>query len=262
MERNDIAYLINSSPKYYYLLDLHVGLIKRYASEIKWPIYFATEEPMNKISLMLKEKYNVEILVLEKESSSFLSSRKRALELLPKHIQYVLPMQEDFLLERYIDKECIKESIDILDTQDNIFCIRYMPCPSPHKDNVNYNQKWRYITKKDTYRFCFQASLWKRQECQQWYDAICNEVFKKGILLESKQKELEVNMNIAENHIGQALFSSLFNDKSIIGYIRNHKEPNAVYMSPWPYRPTAVIKGVLQSFAIELALREGYSISI
>ena len=69
-------------------------------------------------------------------------------------------------------------------------------------------------------------------------------------------------MNIAENNIGQELFSSLFNDKTIIGYIRQYKEPNAVYMSPWPYRPTAVIKGVLQPFAIELSLREGYSITI
>ena len=83
MERNDIAYLINSVPKYYYLLDLHIALLHRYASEIKWPIYFATEEPENPISRMLKEKYNFHILVLEKENSSFLSSRKRALELLP-----------------------------------------------------------------------------------------------------------------------------------------------------------------------------------
>jgi hypothetical protein len=260
MERSDIAYLINSVPKYYYLLDIHIGLIRRYASQIKWPIYFATEEPDHPISKLLKEKYNIEILVLEKEYSSFLSSRKRALELLPKHIKYILPMQEDFLLERYIDKESIEESIEILEKDDRVFCIRYMPCPSPHKDNLNYNQKWKYITKKDSYRFCFQASMWKRKECQEWYYAICDEVSGRGIMLESKQKELEVNINIAENHIGQALFTSLFNDKSIIGYIRAHKEPNAVYMSPWPYRPTAVIKGVLQSFAIELALREGYSI--
>uniref|UniRef100_A0A6C0IEC8 Glycosyltransferase n=1 Tax=viral metagenome TaxID=1070528 RepID=A0A6C0IEC8_9ZZZZ len=262
MERNDIAYLINSVAKYYYLLDLHIGLLHRYAYEIKWPIYFATEEPENPICRMLKEKYNIHILVLEKENSSFLSSRKRALELLPSDIKYVFPMQEDFLLERYIDRKSIEESIDILEKDDKVFCIRYMPCPGPHKDNLNYNCKWRHITKKDTYRFCFQASLWKREECYIWYNAICNEVMKRGIISKEKQKELEVNMNIAENSVGQELFSSLFNNKTIIGYIRHHKEPNAVYMSPWPYRPTAVIKGVLQPFAIELAIREGYHISI
>jgi hypothetical protein len=31
-------------------------------------------------------------------------------------------------------------------------------------------------------------------------------------------------------------------------------------MCPWPYRPTAIIKGVLQSFAIELAQREGFKL--
>ena len=108
MERSDIAYLINSCPNYYYILDLHLGLLRRYASCCKWPIYFATEEPEHKVSILLKEKYGVKILVLEKENSSFLTSRKRALELLPENIKYVMPMQEDFLLERYIDIKSIE----------------------------------------------------------------------------------------------------------------------------------------------------------
>jgi hypothetical protein len=256
MERSDIAYLINSYPNYYYILDLHLGLLRRYASSCKWPIYFATEEPEHEVSILLKEKYGVNILVLEKENSSFLTSRKRALELLPENIKYVMPIQEDFLLERYIDIKSIEESIEILDKEEKIFCARYMPCPGPHKDNINYRSKWKHISDKDTYRFCFQASLWKRNECQEWYSAICDEVTKRG------RKELELKMNIAENDIGQSLFLSLFKNKSIIGYIREHKEPNAVYMCPWPYRPTAIIKGVLQSFAIELAQREGFKLSV
>lgn len=255
MERSDIAYLINSYPNYYYILDLHLGLLRRYASSCKWPIYFATEEPEHKISIMLKDKYGVNILILEKENSSFLTSRKRALELLPENIKYVMPMQEDFLLERYIDTNSIEESIKILDEEEKIFCVRYMPCPGPHKDNISYRSKWKHISDKDTYRFCFQASLWKRNECQEWYSAICDEVTKRG------RKELELKMNIAENEIGQSLFLSLFNNKSTIAYIREHKEPNAVYMCPWPYRPTAIIKGVLQPFAIELGQREGFKLS-
>jgi len=256
MERSDIAYLINSYPNYYYILDLHLGLLRRYASSCKWPIYFATEEPEHKVSIMLKEKYGINILILEKENSSFLTSRKRALELLPENIKYVIPMQEDFLLERYIDIKSIEESIEILDQEEKIFCARYMPCPGPHKDNINYRSKWKHISDKDTYRFCFQASLWKRNECQEWYSAICSEVTKRG------RKDLELKMNIAENEIGQTLFLSLFNNKSTIAYIREHKEPNAVYMCPWPYRPTAIIKGVLQPFAIELGQREGFKLSV
>jgi hypothetical protein len=124
MERSDIAYLINSYPNYYYILDLHLGLLRRYASSCKWPIYFATEEPEHEVSIMLKEKYGINILILEKENSSFLTSRKRALELLPENIKYVIPMQEDFLLERYIDTNSIEESIEILDKED-ILCSLY-----------------------------------------------------------------------------------------------------------------------------------------
>ena len=44
MNRQDICILINSTPKYYYLLPLHLTLIRRYAPFLHWPIYFATEE--------------------------------------------------------------------------------------------------------------------------------------------------------------------------------------------------------------------------
>ena len=64
-------------------------------------------------------------------------------------------------------------------------------------------------------------------------------------------------MNIAENSDGQKLYKEIFSNKFTLGYTRAHKNPNAVYMSPWPYRPTAIIKGVLQPFAKELASREG-----
>jgi hypothetical protein len=112
---------------------------------MNWPIYLATEEPEHPMCKLLEEKYNVKLLVLEKMYDSFLNSRKRALELLPESIKYVLPMQEDFLLERYIDLETVKESIEILDSHKNIFCIRYMPCPGPNEKNQNFNEKFRYI---------------------------------------------------------------------------------------------------------------------
>jgi hypothetical protein len=66
-----------------------------------------------------------------------------------------------------------------------------------------------------------------------------------------------VRNNIAENIDGQTLFNNLFNNSFVLGYKRLHSFPNAVYMCPWPYRPTAIIKGVLQPFAKELAEREG-----
>ena len=173
-----------------------------------------------------------------------------------------MPMQEDFLLERFIDEKAIEESFIILENSSLIISIRYMPCPGPKEINSSYNKRWKYIDKQyDTYLFTFQATMWKKNKCLDWYTQIVKAVELKDPLGFDQQLKIEVHDNIAENAEGQRIFSSLFTNKIILGYIRNHKYPNAVYMCPWPYRPTAVIKGVLQPFAIELASREGININ-
>ena len=258
MNKNNIAYLINSTPKYYYILELHLVLLRRYAPNLKWQVYLATEVPDHPMCKLLEEKYDVKLLVLEKENSSFLTSRKRALELLPEEISLVLPMQEDFLLERFIDEETIENSIRYLNGYPTMVSIRYMPCPGPSDKNKIYT-KWLGITQEyDTYGFTFQATLWKRWACQQWYNAITEKVKSFNNSIDSKK--LEVDINIAENTDGQQLYYSTFKDLIQIGWPRAYKASNAVYHCPWPYRPTAIIKGVLQPFAKELAVREGVNI--
>jgi hypothetical protein len=257
MDRQDVAYLLNSTPKYFYILELHVALLRRYAPHCKWPVYFATEYPNDPICKVLKS-YNVNIIALEKENSSFLASRRRALELLPDSIQYVLPMQEDFLLERYIDINAIEDSLNILDNDNDTIAIRYMPCPGPKEINPNVGKFWKLFQQKfDSYLFSFQATMWKKKYCLTYYKIITHEL--DAIAIEDiKRNHIEVKMNIAENSDGQNLYSYIFKDKKTLGYIRAHKYPNAVYMSPWPYRPTAIVKGKLQDFAKELGEREGF----
>jgi len=252
------AYLLNSTPKYYYILELHIVLLKRYSS-LPWPVYLATEEPDHVMCILLKEKYGVNILVLEKENSSFLASRKRALELLPSHIQFVLPMQEDFLLERFVDLEELANARLLLCGDGP--CVRLMPCPGPDASNKDRRPCWKYIT-NDTYKFTFQASLWKRADCLRWYSAIVDEVAKYTFSSEEERNIFEVKYNIAENAIGQALFAKLFAGRQLVGYTRKYKAANAVYHCPWPYRPTAIVKGVLQPFAKELAEREGVKLQL
>ena len=253
MKQNNIAYLINSTPKYYYILELHLVLLRRYAPNLQWQVYLATEEPEHAVCKLLVEKYDVKLLVLEKENSSFLMSRKRALELLPEDIDLVLPMQEDFLLERFIDEDAIENSIRYLNGYPRLISVRYMPCPGPQ--GSRFYTKWLGITQEyDTYGFTFQATLWKRWACQQWYNAITKRL---KAYPDIDSKLLEVDMNIAEAADGQQLYYLLFNENIILGWPRAYKESNAVYHCPWPYRPTAIIKGVLQPFAKELAVREG-----
>ena len=251
------AYLLNSTPKYYYILELHVVLLERYGC--KWPIFLATEEPSHVTCILLKQKYGVTLLTLEKENSSFLSSRKRGLELLPAKYKYVLPMQEDFLLERFIDETAIREASVMLDQGSP--CVRLMPCPGPDESNANYNTNWKII-KNDIYKFSFQATLWNRNDCLRWYSTIVAEVAKQKFVSEEQQNIYEVKTNISENAIGQALFAKLFTGRPLLGYTRKYKAANAVYHCPWPYRPTAIIKGVLQPFAKELAEREGVKLLV
>ena len=258
MNRSDIAYLINSTPKYYYILELHLVLLRRYALNLKWSVFLATEVPEHPICKLLVEKYNVKLLVLEPENTSFLTSRKRALELLPEEITMVFPIQEDFLLERFIDENAIQKYIRFLEEDNLLTSIRLMPCPGPNTNNISYNDLLSITEEHDTYGFTFQATLWKRSCCQDWYNTITQKVKSFNNSIESKR--LEVDINIAENSDGQKLFYKLFKNKIIAGVKRAHKYPNAVYLCPWPYRPTAIVKGVLQPFAKELAEREGVKI--
>jgi hypothetical protein len=169
-------------------------------------------------------------------------------------------MQEDFLLERNIDEDTINYSISYLEEDKNLIAVRYMPCPGPNEKNSTYINNWLKITEaNDTYGFCFQATLWKRDFLQLWYSSIVSKCEEYDSI---DRKRLEVDMNIAENSDGQKLYYTLFRDYIQIGWKRVHKFPNAVYISPWPYRPTGIIRGVLQPFAKELAEREGVKLTI
>ena len=115
MNRTDVAIVVNTCPKYFYLLDACFGLIRRYADECKWPIYLATEVATDPLIVAVTTKHRVQLLPLQKEDSDFLQSRAATMKMLPQQIQYVLPLQEDFLLERVIDAHMLTSAVQLLD---------------------------------------------------------------------------------------------------------------------------------------------------
>lgn len=259
MERTDIAYLINSTPKYYYLLNLHLRLLRRYANTCDWPIFIASEEPNHPILKELVDIFAVRILPLKQSESGFLESRAAAIQKLPPHIQYVLPMQEDFLLERYVDIPSIEISLDILDKNSQAASVRWMPCPGP-VDRTGVVDKFSLVSEKDTYRYTFQATLWRRADIYLWFSRLIeefNQEFPTSMPMKDRMFH-QIRGNYAENQKGQRFFWEWLGDKKHFAWIRVHKAPNGVYMSPWPYRPTAVTNGRLEEWAIEMAKREGY----
>jgi len=263
MDRTDCAYLINTTPKYFYLLPLHITLLHRYAPNLAWPIYIATEAPE---LLPPLGHPRLHILKLSGSDSGFLESRQAATAALPESIQYVFPIQEDFLLEgRPMAKE-IAEAFEYLENYDSV---RLMPCPGPKGPALTSPGPIPALTspgpKSNSFAnldfatemvFTYQATIWKRDPYQIFMNTLLHRLEGKT---QAQKNHIAIKVNIAEGPEGQNILKELSNKH--LSVIRDYPHPNAVYLCPWPYRPTAVVQGVLQPWAIELGDREGFPLA-
>ena len=248
-----LAYLINTTPKYFYLLPLHIALLHRYAPTLGWPIYIATESPE-----LLPPLLDVNIIHLPLEKEGFLDSRSEAVKRLPPHIKYVFPMQEDFLLEGRPIESAIKGGLEILDTYPKISSLRLMPCPGP-KGGQFMDTAWKVLDLNiDSLVFTYQATIWRRGDYTDFIDALIR------VIPPGSQNKLAIKVNIAEIMRGQEILCTLGKSegKLHLAWPREGSHANAVYLCPWPYRPTAVVRGILESWAIDLAKREGFDITV
>jgi hypothetical protein len=259
------AYLVNSTPKYYYLLELHFTLVRRYAPFIKH-LFLATEVPEDSICQRLVKEFGVELIPLKGSEAGFLDSRHHALRqlALSGRFRYVLPMQEDFLLDRVPDLGALEEACSIMELSKNyIASMRLMPCPGPNGPMFESYPLWAGILPTtDTYGFTFQATLWSLDACCDWYRAISNKLeedYPVSKTAPDQRRHIEIRANFAENPDGQKFFWEFFHDRqqTHLGWIRAGTWPNAVYLSPWPYRPTAIVQGNLVPWAAEMGEREG-----
>lgn len=260
MDRQDIAILINSCPKYTYLLEAHFALIRRYAERCKWPVYFATEEhEIVKLQTLCK-RYNVTILPIDRSESDFLESRAAGCRALPPTVQYVLPLQEDFLLERMIDERALVDACLVLDAEPSVASIRLMPCPGPiGRPPWKAGSPWVQLGADDL-QFSYQATIWRRDIFTTYMQGLVLQAKQMNPYLKPLTKEWNqyaVRTNPAETFIGLSLLQGLTSNCVHLCWPRKASWANAVYWSPWPYRPTAIVKGVLEPWAVELVRREG-----
>ena len=250
MYRSDVAYVVNSTPKYYYLLGPHFALLETYAKGLLWPTYIGSEAPE------LLGDLEATCIKLDKADSGFWESRVATVEALPAEIKYVLPMQEDFLLERKVDADELENILEYMDMNPLTQSARLMPCPGP-VSTEEVLRGWSELSERDTYLFVFQATLWRREAYVSYLKAVIREAKKIHVGLdEPSWSKMAVNENLAENIGGRKIFLRVFSGKKHLAWIRSSERPNAVYDSIWPYRPTAVVKGVFQPWAAELLKRE------
>ena len=262
MESKDIAYLINTTPKYFYLLRLHITLLKRYAKYMKWPVYIATEEPNHFFIKEIQTLFpDVSILPLTQEQEGFLDSRAAACSLLPAEIKYVFPIQEDFLLEARPLWGVFEHGLKILDRDSNVQSLRMMPCPGPRGKKTYNGTEWKVLQfGLDDYLFTYQATVWRRSAYQEYMDRLCSYLNSMNLSQKEKNK-IAITDNIAEVKFGQELLVSMDEAALHLAWPREGEHPNAVYLAPWPYRPTAVVRGRLMDWAVDLAARERVELS-
>ena len=266
MDRTDVVILVNSTPNYYYILPFFFTMLRRYAPGLAWGLVLATEFPDDPICKAISAEHKVELLEIPFAAAGFIESRLVALQTLQKRYKYCLPLQDDFILELPMNAAAIKDILTAMDMDTTISSARLMPCPGPaaadavYAADPVYAEGWKILSQaNDTYGFVYQATLWRTEEAVKWFQTVANrlESIAPKATTDSKQRiALEVSWNISENAEGQALFWKTFAAEKHLAWIRQGKQPNAVYLSPFPYRPTAIVKGRLESWASELAARE------
>jgi hypothetical protein len=237
-----------------------VTMLKRYAPSLAWDIVLATEVPNDPICMDLTQRLGVSLLVITE--NGFLESRREALSKLCRDYTFCLPLQDDFLLEMTCDGGALHEAFEFMQADSACVSVRLMPCPGPKMAGG----RWAPLDPSvDTYGFVFQATLWKTEACLKWYQhitAVLESRYPAATTLESKRRNIEIVQNIAENSIGQREFWAWTAKGGYrhIAWVRKGDWPNAVYLSPFPYRPTAIVRGSVEPWVYELALREGITL--
>jgi len=244
--------LINSCPKYNYLAVISAQLIRRYAPDIKWALYMATTSLTEKEEEVLKTLAVHYINQTEEENSDFIASRIHALRFLQNYSS-VLLLQDDFFLDRNPLYDMLNTAVEMI--EKGVSCVRLMPCPGPTGGLVDQRSEWKWI-EDAPYLFSFQAGIWSLP----WLIHFFEEMVKESLLDFPKYKCTKnhywLTVNPCETAIGLSVCKRL--EYKAVGFARAGSWSNAVFLSPWPYRPTAVEKGVLQPWAKEMIKREGF----
>lgn len=264
----NLAILVNSTPAYYYILPFFFGMLRRYSKGMCWTVYLGSEQPDHPVCRELAEKYDVHIIRIPSAYGSFIDSRWFCLQHLEGRHEYVLPLQDDFILERPVWKETINMILGLMDKDADLASVRLMPCPGPVSGDAVYHRDGDAILRtleegKDNYGFTYQATIWRFGALQAWFQLLADHLQKVAPREFTERKErirLEVGVNIAENADGQRMFWALTDARGWrhVAWERAGPWSNAVYLSPFPYRPTAIVRGTLEGWAADLARREGF----
>ena len=110
--------------------------------------------------------------------------------------------------------------------------------------------------------FSYQATIWRREVYADYLSRIIQQGHEQYPDLSGVAwNRYCVNVNPAETYLGLSTLARMYPQGVHLCWARAGIFANAVYLCPWPYRPTAVVQGVLQPWAEELMGREGFRAS-
>jgi len=228
-ENKKSAILISSTPKYSFIWDTFFTFLRKHWTDCPYPIHFISTGDND----YLREEYNVITEKLEKDLGFLEGYRYLCKKYMDKYSHFIL-LQDDFLIERTVNQEIISKYENILFENENIGFIRMMPCPGPKGEQKMFGDvKLGKINKNEDYSFSYQTSFWN---LKYFYDFTAPSEFRWDDF--NMSKKMIIDKSGKENW----------------GFIRPFKEWNAVYESPIPYRPTAILKGKVMDWAKPLII--------
>ena len=228
-ENKKSAILISSTPKFSFIWDTFFTFLRKHWTDCPYPIHFISTGDND----YLREEYNVITEKLEKDLGFLEGYRYLCKKYMDKYSHFIL-LQDDFLIERTVNQEIISKYENILFENENIGFIRTMPSPGPKGEQRMFGDvKLGKINKNEDYSFSYQTSFWN---LKYFYDFTAPSKFRWDDF--NMSKKMRIDKSGKENW----------------GFIRPFKEWNAVYESPIPYRPTAILKGKLMDWAKKLII--------
>ena len=224
----EASIFISSTSKYSFIWDTFFTLLRKNWENCPYEIHFISEGNTD----YLKDKYNINVEKIEKDLGFLEGYRYLCQKYKDKYSHFIL-LQDDFLIEKKVNQDILDKYFEILKSNENIGFIRTMPCPGPKGEQKMFGDvKLGKINKNEDYSFCYQSSFWNSDYFLSFSIIPKTNPWKSEIYLANKMKNCK--------------------EKENWGFIRPFKESHAVYESPIPYRPTAIVKGKLQDWAKKL----------
>jgi len=247
-----VAIAIATCNKYAFVLGPQFIMMDRYWPDRSLPIYLSSD-----CSLAPYQHIHNIKLIERSGDPGFLDSWVNLLREIPE--DYVIVLQEDFIIERPVNQEVLDGIFHDLHCDPSIACVRLMPFPPGKGERITPSTvSYTTLIAEQDYSFSWQLAIWDRLVFIDFMEAR----IKRGIVKARKQGHKTIDYRKPKpkpdvyhyfnpEHHGSELFTQFPNKKFLCIY-SELKMPESGQHAPISYRPTAVENGQVRRWAQKL----------